>query len=113
MNFYKKAIFIFILIIFGIIVTVKSLEPVIEKQISQVFSDKKMSKKINKELLSLTEDFTPEKRDFYKKILVSIYVKWLPLIATFLDCNKLKLFCVSKTTACKESSLEEIKVIYS
>jgi len=80
MNFYKKAIFIFILIIFGIIVTVKSLEPVIEKQISQVFSDKKMSKKINKELLSLTEDFTPEKRDFYKKILVSIYVKWLPLI---------------------------------
>ena len=39
-----------------------------------------MSKKINKELLSLTEDFTPEKRDFYKKILVSIYVKWLPLI---------------------------------
>tara|TARA_B100000427_G_scaffold252517_1_gene215855 strand:- start:113 stop:400 length:288 start_codon:yes stop_codon:yes gene_type:complete len=80
MNFYKKAIFIFILIIFGIIVTVKSLEPVIEKQISQVFSDKKMSKKINKELLSLTEDFTPEKREFYKKILVSIYVKWLPLI---------------------------------
>ena len=80
MNFYKKAIFIFILIIFGIIVTVKSLEPVIEKQISQVFSDKKMSKKINKELLSLTEDFTPEKRDFYKKILVSIYVKWLQLI---------------------------------
>tara|TARA_B100001741_G_C16453037_1_gene551343 strand:+ start:736 stop:1023 length:288 start_codon:yes stop_codon:yes gene_type:complete len=80
MNFYKKAIFIFILIIFGIIVTVKSLEPVIEKQISQIFSDKKMSKKINKELLSLTEDFTPEKRDFYKKILVSIYVKWLPLI---------------------------------
>ncbi len=80
MNFYKKAIFIFILIIFGIIVTVKSLEPVIEKQISQLFSDKKMSKKINKELLNLTEDFTPEKRDFYKKILVSIYVKWLPLI---------------------------------
>ena len=80
MNFYKKAIFIFILIIFGIIVTVKSLEPVIEKQISQVFSDKKIYKKINKELLSLTEDFTPEKRDFYKKILVSIYVKWLPLI---------------------------------
>lgn len=80
MNFYKKAIFVFVLIIFGIIVTVKSLEPVIEKQISQVFSDKKMSKKINKELLSLTEDFTPEKRDFYKKILVSVYVKWLPLI---------------------------------
>ena len=37
-------------------------------------------KKLNKELLNLTEDFTPEKREFYKKILVSIYSKWLPLI---------------------------------
>ena len=39
-----------------------------------------MSKKINKELMNLTEDFTPEKREFYKKILVSLYTKWLPLI---------------------------------
>tara|TARA_B100000780_G_C21105555_1_gene446368 strand:+ start:1452 stop:1739 length:288 start_codon:yes stop_codon:yes gene_type:complete len=80
MNFYKKAAFIFILIIFGIIVTVKSLEPIIEKQLSSIFADKKISKKLNKELLSLTEEFTPEKRKFYKKILVSLYTKWLPLI---------------------------------
>ena len=80
MNFYKKAIFIFILIVFGIIITIKSLQPVIERQLSLIFSDKKISKKINKELMNLTEDFTPEKREFYKKILVSLYVKWLPLI---------------------------------
>ena len=30
--------------------------------------------------MNLTEDFTPEKRAFYKKILVSLYTKWLPLI---------------------------------
>ena len=80
MDFFKKAIFIFILIILGIIITAKSIEPVIEKQLSQVFADRKMSKKINKELMNLTEDFTPEKREFYKKILVSLYTKWLPLI---------------------------------
>ena len=80
MDFFKKAIVIFILIILGIIITAKSIEPVIEKQLSQVFADRKMSKKINKELMNLTEDFTPEKREFYKKILVSLYTKWLPLI---------------------------------
>lgn len=80
MDFFKKAIFIFILIMLGIIITAKSIEPIIEKQLSQVFADRKMSKKINKELMNLTEDFTPEKREFYKKILVSLYTKWLPLI---------------------------------
>ena len=80
MNFYKKSAFIFILIVLGIIVTVKSIEPIIEKQLSNVFADKKISKKLNKELLNLTEDFTPEKREFYKKILISMYTKWLPLI---------------------------------
>ena len=79
MDFYKKAAFVFILIVFGIVVLIKSLEPVVERQISQVFSDKKMSKKINKELIGMTEDFTPEKREFYKKIIVSVYTKWIPL----------------------------------
>lgn len=79
MNFYKKAAFIFVLIVFGIIIIVKSLEPVIEKQLSQIFSDRKVSNKIDKELINLTKDFTPEKRVFYKKILVSIYSKWIPL----------------------------------
>ena len=45
MDFYKKAAFVFILIVFGMVVLIKSLEPVVERQISQVFSDKKMSKK--------------------------------------------------------------------
>ena len=79
MDFYKKAAFVFILIGFGIVVLIKSLEPVVERQISQVFSDKKMSKKINKELMGMTEDFTPEKKEFYKKIIVSLYTKWIPL----------------------------------
>ena len=79
MNFYKKAAFIFVLIILGIIVAAKSLEPIIEKQLSNIFADKKMSKKINKELMGMTEDFTPEKKEFYKKIIVSLYTKWIPL----------------------------------
>ena len=45
MNFYKKAIFIFILIIFGIVVAAKSIEPVLDKQISKIFADKKLSKR--------------------------------------------------------------------
>ena len=80
MDFYKKAAFIFVLIIFGIVVLVKSLEPVLEKQLSNIFSDKKISKKLKKETMKLTEDFTPEKREFYKTIIVSLYVKWLPLL---------------------------------
>ena len=79
MDFYKKAAFVFILIVLGMVVLIKSLEPVVERQISQVFSDKKMSKKINKELMGMTEDFTPEKKEFYKKIIVSLYTKWIPL----------------------------------
>ena len=46
MDFYKKAAFIFILIILGIIITAKSLEPIIEKQLSNIFASKKNFKKI-------------------------------------------------------------------
>ena len=42
------------------------LEPVIDRQISNIFADKKISTKLKKELLKGTDDFTPEKRDFYK-----------------------------------------------
>ena len=80
MNFYKKAIFIFILITFFMVVFVKMVEPVIEKQISGIFSDRKFSDKIKKELISSTENFTDEKRLFYKDIIKKIYIKWKPLI---------------------------------
>ena len=29
--------------------------------------------------MGMTEDFTPEKKEFYKKIIVSLYTKWIPL----------------------------------
>ena len=80
MNFYKKAIFIFILITFFMVVLVKMVEPVIDKQISGIFADRKLSNKIKKELVSSTEDFTEEKRLFYKDIIKKIYIKWKPLI---------------------------------
>ena len=80
MNFYKKTIFVFIVVIFTFAVLIKLVEPVVEKQLSNIFADKKLSKKLSKELISSTNDFTPEKREFYKKILVSLYTKWLPLI---------------------------------
>ena len=80
MNFYKKAIFVFILITFFMIILVKMVEPVIDKQISGIFADRKLSNKIKIELISSTEEFTEEKRIFYKNIIKKIYIKWKPLI---------------------------------
>ena len=80
MNFYKKAVFVFLLFLFFMIVFVKMLEPVIDKQVSNLFSDKKLTTKLKKELVSSSEAFTPEKRIFYKNIIKKIYIKWKPLI---------------------------------
>ena len=80
MDFFKKAIFIFVLILFFMIVMIKMLEPVFEKQISNVFADKKLSTKLKEELISSTKEFTPEKRQFYKDIIKKLYIKWKPLL---------------------------------
>ena len=56
------------------------IEPVIERQMSNIFADKKISSKLKEELIKGTEDFTPEKREFYKSIIKKIYIKWKPLI---------------------------------
>ena len=62
------------------IVFVKMIEPVFEKQMSNIFADKKFSSKIKRELVNSTEDFTPEKKAFYKNIIKKLYIKWQPLI---------------------------------
>ena len=80
MNFYKKAIFVFLLSLFFIVVFVKMLEPVVNKLFSNIFAEKKLSTKLKEELVSSTEDFTPEKRLFYKNIIKKSYIKWKPLI---------------------------------
>ena len=80
MDFYKKAIFVFVLLIFFMAVFVKMIEPVIENQISSIFAERKMSNKLKKELQKSTEQFTPEKREFYKDIIKKLYIKWKPLI---------------------------------
>ena len=80
MNFYKKAIFVFILFLFFAAVFVKMIEPVIENQISSIFAERKMSNKLKKELQKSAEQFTPEKREFYKNIIKKLYIKWKPLI---------------------------------
>ena len=80
MSFYKKAIFSFILMVFFFIIAIKLIEPVIDRQIKNTISDKKLSEKLKKELQNSVEDFTPEKRDFYKKIIKKAYKKWKPLI---------------------------------
>ena len=80
MDFYKKALFIFILFLFLIITSVIMIEPVIERQMSNIFADKKISNKLKEELIKGTEEFTPEKREFYKTVLKKIYIKWKPLI---------------------------------
>ena len=56
------------------------LEPVVNKQFSNLFAEKKLSIKLKEELISSTEDFTTEKRFFYKDIIKKIYIKWKPLI---------------------------------
>ena len=80
MDFYKKLTFSLLAFIFCFAVIIKLVEPVIERQISNIFADKKFSKKIMKELINSTEDFTPEKRDLYKDIIKKIYIKWVPLL---------------------------------
>ena len=80
MNFYKKLTFSILAFIFCFAVMVKLVEPVIERQISNIFADKKVSKKLMKEFINSTEEFTPEKRQFYKKIVKDSYKKWKPLI---------------------------------
>jgi len=80
MDFYKKALFIFILFLFLIITSVVMIEPVIERQMSNIFADRKISNKLKEELIKGTEEFTPEKREFYKTVLKKIYIKWKPLI---------------------------------
>ena len=80
MDFYKKALFIFMLLFFLIVGMVIIIEPVIERQMSNIFADKKISNKLKEELIKGTKEFTPEKREFYKTMIKKIYIKWKPLI---------------------------------
>ena len=80
MDFYKKLTFSILAFIFCFAVMIKLVEPVIERQVSNIFADKKLSKKIMKELINSTEDFTPERRELYKDIIKKIYIKWVPLL---------------------------------
>jgi len=80
MNFYKKLSFSILAFIFCFAVIIKLVENVIERQISNIFADKKLSKKIMREFVNSTEEFTPEKRELYKNLLKKIYIKWVPLL---------------------------------
>jgi len=80
MNFYKKLSFSILAFIFCFAVIIKLVEPVIERQISNIFADKKLSKKVMREFVNSTEEFTPEKRELYKNLLKKIYIKWVPLL---------------------------------
>jgi hypothetical protein len=81
MDFYKKLTFSILAFIFCFAIMIKLVEPVIERQISNIFADKKLSKKIMKEFINSTEDFTPEKRELYKDLIKKIYLKWAPLLS--------------------------------
>ena len=80
MNFYKKLTFSILAFIFCFAIMIKLVEPVLERQISNIFADKKLSKKIMKEFINSTENFTPEKRELYKDLIKKIYIKWIPLL---------------------------------
>tara|TARA_B110000196_G_scaffold101261_1_gene88021 strand:- start:653 stop:937 length:285 start_codon:yes stop_codon:yes gene_type:complete len=79
-NFYKKALFITLLIFIFFVALITVLEPVVDRQLSNIFADKKISTKLKNELLKGTNDFTPEKRKFYKNVIKKIYIKWKPLL---------------------------------
>ena len=85
MDFYKKLTFSILAFLFCFAVMIKLVEPVIERQVSNIFADKKLSKKLMKELINSTEDFTPEKRELYKDIIKKIYIKWVPLLDEIRD----------------------------
>jgi hypothetical protein len=80
MDFYKKLTFSILALIFCFAVMIKLVEPVIERQLSNIFADKKFSKKLMKEFVNSTEDFTPEKRELYKSLIKKIYLKWIPVL---------------------------------
>ena len=80
MDFYKKLTFSILAFLFCFAVMIKLVEPVIERQVSNIFADKKLSKKLMREIINSTEDFTPEKRELYKDIVKNIYIKWIPLL---------------------------------
>ena len=73
MNFYKKAIFVFILFLFFMVVFVKMLEPIVNKQFSNIFAEKRLSTKLKEELVSSTEDLLL-KKDFFIKILLKRFI---------------------------------------
>ena len=85
MDFYKKLTFSILAFLFCFAVMIKLVEPVIERQVTNIFADKKLSKKMMKELINSTEDFTPEKRDLYKNIIKKLYIKWVPLLNEIKD----------------------------
>ena len=85
MDFYKKLTFSILAFLFCFAVMIKLVEPVIERQVSNIFADKKLSKKLMRELINSTEDFTPEKRELYKDIIKKIYIKWVPLLDEIKD----------------------------
>ena len=80
MDFYKKLTFSILAFLFCFAVMIKLVEPVIERQVTNIFADKKLSKKLMKEFINSTEDFTPEKRKLYKSLIKKIYLKWIPLL---------------------------------
>ena len=80
MDFYKKLSFSILAFLFCFAVMIKLVEPVIERQISNIFADKKLSKKLMREVIKSTEEFTPEKKELYKDILKKLYIKWIPLL---------------------------------
>ena len=80
MDFYKKLTFSILAFIFCFAVMVKLVEPVVERQISNIFADKKLSNKLMEEFVNSTEEFTPEKRELYKTLIKKIYLKWVPLL---------------------------------
>ena len=80
MDFYKKLSFSILAFLFCFAVMIKLVEPVIERQISNIFADKKLSKKLIREVINSTEEFTPEKKELYKDILKKLYIKWIPLL---------------------------------
>ena len=79
MDEFKKLFFKSLIIIFTIAIIIKLIEPVVERQISKIFTDKKISNKIMKELVNSTDEFTPEKKEFYIDIIKKIYIKWMHL----------------------------------
>ena len=72
------------MLFYSVLVMIKLVEPVIERQVSNIFADKNF-KKTNERTYKFYRRFYTWKRELYKDIIKKIYIKWAILLDEIRD----------------------------